>query len=394
MHRAIGIGAALIFLAAACTASAESEHQHLLILDESSNVVVYEREGGTSRNITSYEQGSSTAFQPIWAGNRHIVFSEASATASALVTTTNDGTEVLRVDLPSAPFYYAVEPGSMSTESAGRVLSLRSEAGAPGLIAETVATDGSVTIVGDESPFYFSWAPQGGEVVAHIGSARLETLLGSEEEVDASPGIFQAPWWTDRGIVYLRTGGPSQTVAVKDGDTVRDLAVVSGPAQMVLGGDRLAIQPLLVQEPGGVEVVRQTLPSVPNGRLSVIDLDSGEITQVTTTLTALFQWDPTGTRLLYGVPGAAPGTLIWMVWEDGETTRYAEFDIHPVWLSTFVPFFDQYAQSMTLWAPTGDAFAFPGAVGGSAGVWIQELAVAEPVRISSGSWVTWEPAEG
>lgn len=393
MHRAIGIGAAFIFLATACTASVESEHQHLLILDESSNVIVYERSGGATRRITSYEPGTSAAFQPIWAGRDHIFFSEASATAAALVATTNDGAEVLRVDLPSAPFYYAAEPGSTSDGSAGRALSLRSEAGAPDLIAEMVAEDGSVTVVGNESPFYFSWAPQGGEIVAHIGSSRLETLLKSGDQVDPAPGIFQAPWWTERGIVYLRTVGSSQRVAIKDGNTVRDLAVVTGPAQMVSGGDRLAIQPLVGQERGGVEVGLQALPSVPNGRLSVIDLESGEITQVTSSLTALFQWDPTGTRLLYGVPGSAPGTLAWEVWADGVTSEFAEFELDPVWLSTFVPFFDQYAQSMTLWAPSGDAFAFPGTVGGAPGVWIQELGPAEPVRISSGNWVTWEPAE-
>ena len=61
----------------------------------------------------------------------------------------------------------------------------------------------------------------------------------------------------------------------------------------------------------------------------------------------------------------------------------------PGLLRDLVPFFDQYAQSMTLWSPDGSAFAFPGVVDGEDGIWVQELAGADPRRIAGGSWVAW-----
>jgi len=84
--------------------------------------------------------------------------------------------------------------------------------------------------------------------------------------------------------------------------------------------------------------------------------------------------------------------LAWRVWEDGAVSEYASFTPDPQWFARFVPFFDQYAQSMTLWSPEGDAFAFPGAIGGETGVWVQYLDQEVPVRVSSGSWVAWGPA--
>jgi Tol biopolymer transport system component len=58
-------------------------------------------------------------------------------------------------------------------------------------------------------------------------------------------------------------------------------------------------------------------------------------------------------------------------------------------LRDLVPFFDQYAQSMTLWSPDGTAFAFPAAVNGEAGIWRQDLSGGDPIRVAGGSWVAW-----
>jgi hypothetical protein len=54
-----------------------------------------------------------------------------------------------------------------------------------------------------------------------------------------------------------------------------------------------------------------------------------------------------------------------------------------------LPFFPQYAQSLSLWSPDSAAFAFSGEIGGERGVWVQELAESQPRLVAEGTWVAW-----
>jgi TolB protein len=128
-------------------------------------------------------------------------------------------------------------------------------------------------------------------------------------------------------------------------------------------------------------------------RLSVIDLDTGSITDVAGPRTAAFFWAPGGDRLLV-LEGAEedPGTFRWSVWTPTEMERYGSFVPGRDWVLEFLPFFDQYAQSIRLWAPDGSAFAFPGSIDERSGIWVQRLDADEPERISDGTWVDWSPA--
>jgi hypothetical protein len=47
---------------------------------------------------------------------------------------------------------------------------------------------------------------------------------------------------------------------------------------------------------------------------------------------------------------------------------------------------------MTLWAPDGRSFAFPGTIGDETGIWVQELDATEPTLVlDGGSVVAWSP---
>jgi TolB protein len=56
------------------------------------------------------------------------------------------------------------------------------------------------------------------------------------------------------------------------------------------------------------------------------------------------------------------------------------------------PFFPQYAQSVSFWAPDSSAFAYAGAVGDEPGIWIQDLEGDAPTKVSDGTWVAWSGA--
>ena len=59
----------------------------------------------------------------------------------------------------------------------------------------------------------------------------------------------------------------------------------------------------------------------------------------------------------------------------------------------YLAYFDQFALSISLWAPDGSAFAYAG--GSSledAGIWVQKVEGGDPIRVSPGEVVLWSPA--
>ena len=81
------------------------------------------------------------------------------------------------------------------------------------------------------------------------------------------------------------------------------------------------------------------------------------------------------------------------MWERGEATPLGPaFEPSPTFLRDYVPFYGQYAQTMTLWAPDGRSFGFAGSIGERAGIWVQELGATQPTLVlDGGSVVAWSP---
>ncbi len=129
--------------------------------------------------------------------------------------------------------------------------------------------------------------------------------------------------------------------------------------------------------------------------LSVIDRKTGSIEEVAPDITPAFFWSPDGSRLLYLFPETLPDRVWfrWGVWDGESAFTTARFAPSEVFARDYLSFFEQYAQSMSLWAPDGSAFAYAGSnESGETGVWIQPArAGAEPVRVSDGVFATWSP---
>jgi Tol biopolymer transport system component len=130
----------------------------------------------------------------------------------------------------------------------------------------------------------------------------------------------------------------------------------------------------------------QPTPALPSNQLVVAESD-GTITVVSDSPALAFFWSPTGERLLV-LDLVDSGEARWQVWSDGELEEVVRFELEPSFARDLLPFFDQYAQSMSLWSPDGSAFAFPGSIDGEAGIWVQKLG-EEPTRVSAGTWVAW-----
>ncbi len=378
--------AALIAIGVAFAATTDPSLANLLGVLDDTDVVVLAPDGTEARRITALPEGT-TAFQPIWSPDGKVIaFAENGSSTAGLVTLEVDGAGSGRIDLPAPTFYYFFSPMVPS------IVWLRNDAGA-GLVLETENADG-LDVIDRGAPFYFAWSPNGDEIAAHIGVDRMDRLAAARQAttINENPGRFLAPWWTDRGVFYIRSRATGQELVVNDGDGESIIARVIGPANFAVAGSKLAIQTFGSRE-GGVAAAFQQVASIGPGNLNVIDLDTLIVDEVVPQNVIAFFWDPTGTRLLLlEVVERESGTFTWTVWSAKGLAPYAEFVIDVSWLRDFLPFFDQYAQSMTLWSPDGTAFAFPGTIGGRSGIWVQELAGGEPTHVSPGTWVAWSPA--
>jgi hypothetical protein len=192
-------------------------------------------------------------------------------------------------------------------------------------------------------------------------------------------------------VVFVRRDAADSYLTVGSGEEAIDLAAVPGPAHLEVAGDRVAIRAVALAGPSdGVEVMARQTPRLPPDSLVVIDIEDGSAEIVADTGVVAFFWDADGRQLLY-LESEGGARLSWHVWEGGSVRDLSSFSPDPVWVTTFLAFFDQYAQSMTLWAPDGSAFAFPGDIDGEAGVWVQHLDGSPPRLVASGSWVAWSP---
>jgi hypothetical protein len=134
----------------------------------------------------------------------------------------------------------------------------------------------------------------------------------------------------------------------------------------------------------------------PGDGVRVVDVRTGVTRRATSIRAMTFWWSPDGERLLALAPEPeAPGTIpfLWQVWSGGRASEVTGSHSPTIEvLRDYAPFFTQYAQSTTPWAPDGSAFAFA-AEGpeGTGQIVVQEVG-GDPVAIAPGVFVTWSPS--
>jgi dipeptidyl aminopeptidase/acylaminoacyl peptidase len=389
MFRNVAILLALAVLLGACSVKNEATRGEgrLVILDDTGSIVTMAPDGTDVVTVADDGGGRVTYFQPIWSpdGSRISSTRSEAGTFSIEIIDVEGGDRTSTVTSSNSFYQYWSPDGSklasLSTAGPGEL----------GLDVFTIGETGAPTRLGEGQPLYLSWSPDSSDIVTHIGNAPLDILTseGASPEFGAS-GDFLAPQWTEEGILYVGRASRRQQLMRTTADAEIELiASVLGGAVFTAtpDGKRVAVLPTAGDDVG-LSVVAQQAPVLPSGRLVVVDTEDGGFVEITTGVVAAFSWDPTGEKLLI-LEIANSGGFRWRVWEDGESRTFLEFVPSPGYVRDLVPFFDQYAQSMTPWSPDGSAFAFPGAVGGETGIWRQDLSGGDPVRISGGTWVAW-----
>lgn len=358
----------------------------LLVLTDDGTVLTTAPDGGSAIVLRPGGGLDVEARQPVWSPDGTTVAWVEVGTggppaSSLLVTSRPDGSAHREIRVDTGMFFLQWDPTS------SRVAYLGSYQNAIGMgIVDPAAEGGSAArTIGVGQPFYVSWAPDGNHLLIHVGAETLGRidLEGKLTALGDLPGIFHAPVWLPDGrLVYAVTEGKRQVLVVRDGERTSELVSFRGAIEFVVSpdGERIAYR---IDAGEGL------------GTVSVVDIRSGRSERVSRLPTSAFHWSPDGRHLLLMTPeeGDDPTTHRWHVWDGRvEAPIGPAFLPSPTYLRDYVPFFGQYAQTMTLWSPDGRSFAFPGLIGDRAGIWVQDLDADEPTFVvEDGSVVAWSP---
>lgn len=362
----------------------------LAVLDALGNLVTVDPDGTDEVLLAEAEEGQIVVQQPTWSpdGSRIAwVRLEVSDTgvSAVLVTKKGDGTRPTEAPTSGAPFYLFWDPTSSRIAYLGSSTSSQIELG----IVEVADGGREATPLDAGQPFYLSWAPSGEELFVHVGTDRLERLAldGTLATVDLRPGAFSAPVWTSdgRNLVYATGIGDRQRLVARDVGEKRGRALVrfEGAITFVVSpdGSRVAFQVVAGQD--------DVSP------LSVLDRETGAVERVGTGFVPAFFWNPEGDRLLFLLPEPDPDRIWfrWGIWDGESTFGTSRFYPSQVFGRDYLSFFEQYAQSMSLWAPDGSAFAYAGYnESGEEGVWVQPAQLErDPILVKDGVFATWSP---
>jgi hypothetical protein len=361
----------------------------IAILDGLGNLVTFHPDGSNVTVLADGMQGGAVVLQPTWSpdGERiaWVRLTQDEEGGTAVVTTEPDGGTQTETPTAVMPFYLYWDPTSSRVAFLGSSASGDIELG----LAE-IRDGGEATALDTGTPFYLSWNPGGDELLVHVGLDRLERLeiAGVATPVHERPGTFNAPVWTSdgRSLVYASQDGDRQRLVAHDVELDRTRALVrfDGAITFVVSPDGRRVAFQVAQGPDDV------------GPLSVLDRDTGTVEPVVDEIVPAFFWSPGGDRLLYALPEEVADRFWfrWGVWDGRSSFTTPRFYPTETFARDYLRFFEQYAQSMTLWAPDGSAFTYAGVnEAGDGGVWIQPAVDgAEPVLVTHGVFASWSPA--
>ncbi len=356
----------------------------LAILDEDGSISVIDPDGSNRIEITDGSDGSVAYFQPIWSPDSgSVAWGQIGSDGFSVGIGDVGGGDARFIPMSDLPFYLYWSPDS---ESVG---ALRNGAGGTIEFELVDVSEGTTTVRGQGAPFYFSWSPEGDELVAHIESRRFETVSQGEDSKDLGPTDpgYLAPFWTEAGIFHLVS---DELVVETDQSGTTPLLSVPGPVAFVVNeqGTRVAVQS--IGEDGSVTVGLQGIPEIALNSVVVFEVATGEVETVSGSPAVGFYWSGDGESLLAFLPTGSSGEVTPLVWRSGSgTLELAPFTPAGSYFRDVLPFFPQYAQSLSYWSPDGSAFAYTGEVDGQRGVWVQRLNSTGPKLVSDGSWVVW-----
>jgi hypothetical protein len=265
----------------------------LLVLMDDGSILTVGRDGDVANRLRGADDLDFETRQPVWSPDGALVAwveigTAAPPASSTLVTSRPDGSSRREVIVDAGTFFLQWDPTS------SRLAYLGSFRGAVGMgVADTGAEGGPVAkTLGLGQPFYLSWAPEGDQLLVHVGADTLGTLdlTGALAPIEERPGVFHAPVWLEDGrFVYAVHDGDEQRLVVRHDGGPRELVRFRGAIEFVVS-------------PDGSRIAFRVDAGEGFGTVSVIGIDSARARSVSDLPTSAFHWSPDGKRLLLMTP--------------------------------------------------------------------------------------------
>ena len=423
---------ALMILVTACSPEGQVPQDPLLrSLERKSGLIVYvgadgniytiDQGGGNQTAVTTdagSTDGKTHAYQfPTWSpDSKTIAFARLSRTgpgaaeAASIFTAAPDGAGRVEAYISDEnfPIYLYWSPD-------GERVSFLTSSVAGNLTLQMVPAQGGESVVLDAgSPYYWSWAPNGQDILVHVGGAaraqpraRLSFLsVGDdivEESLELRPSAFQAPAWSPDG---------SQLLLAAETD--------EGDQALMLTDPRGAVNQILALPDGSIAFGwspdSERVAYIASGRdrqltigpLTIVDPDKPVEAKTTEQDDVLaFFWSPDSRKVAYfelllftPTPDpnqsaqAEPILLLRLYVLDAQSGDSRE-------VTTFLPteeflnmlaVFDQYQRSATVWSPDSKNLALSGLLRRTEGFGIWVVAASgnlEPRYLTEGLLAFW-----
>jgi TolB protein len=388
----------------------EASTNRLLVVGIDGNLFTITPDGSSRFPLTTDAGPQRSYTQPTWSATGERIawtlIERADGVRGSLITTSANGTTATRTATLFPPFYLYWSPddskvaylSSWLRDNQPTIALHVADIVAPTDAGSSAARAVAATPVGVGQPFYFSWAPSSDRMIAHVGNREviLIDLVAQEPTVLVEDSAnFAAPQWVGQD------GASNRLLYVIQDENTAQLILSDAAGENEEFLTYLARQDFVsfsMNAPGNQIAYIETAEMVgfnAFGPLFLYDLEREIFEQLSNDPAIAFFWSPNGTAL-YFLTVEPTAEQIWLrvnVWDGVTVRQYARFVPSPSFARDYLPFADQYMQSMRFWAPDSSAVVYTGqAENGTAGVWVQPIAEgAAPRLVVAGTFATWSP---
>ena len=388
-------------------AEADSTDNRLVVLSTDGNIFTVSSDGENRVQLTDDASRKHLYSYPTWSPDGSMiafveVIRENSDMRSALRVVSASGEVLQQVPTEFPAFYLYWNPlseklaflSNWENDMALRMLDVSAKAQ-------------EATTVREGMPFFFSWEPTGDKMLAHIGGDLLTFLQpsGEQEPLDVTTGPFQAPHWSHNGqkLAFVSQGDENEyilNVSDAQGEKVITLAARKGAFSFNWSPSNEHIAYSYTERNVGLASL---------GPLWVHDTETHRAWELSKSPVVAFFWSPDGKRLAFlrpewhepvqRAPEAAPlrqdpqPWLRWHIWDGEKTYPLTLFVPTDAFLDDYLRYFDQYAQSISLWSPDSQMLLYAGlSESGLSGIWVLPVEQnSQAELIASGILAGWSP---
>jgi TolB protein len=395
----------------------------IVFVNDNRQIETISPDGGDRRQLTS---GSKSYLFPAWSQDGHMIASIGTTINGSGIyvlpdESATEAIEEVHFSGVNSAFYLYWSPNSQQ-------ISFLADSRLNGLTLNILDLDGEgvSNTIASGNPLYWNWASDSRNMLIHAGSETADARLGMINNegwpVTAqipAPGPFQAPGISQSGRYWAYSqfqAGGTTWVVIDDRQTGEE------------AGRRHAGSAAFTWSPARDELAFISGDArdseSPWGPLRLMDPQTGDIRLLSAETVVAFFWSPDGrkivaisvpdsgilgeefqvrnekgrrlARLNYGSlsqPAAQLPPHSFRVSvidvESGEGRRILETGFSTIFMTQFLPYFDQYAFSHQIWSPDSASFVLPLVDGNSSEVTLIDAESGQTTKLADGSIGFW-----